>query len=212
MPIQNIIINNLAVKQASLVSIADNIEATREPTIDDYINFCMKVKPTQDCDALFLEDFTDYQELDAIDTSLVSISATFMKKTATCGVPMCAEKVLSVNGKLVFENIDMDGVYGVIVNITYSRVGFNPFTKTLMIGYTKDCCAKKFTELAKTIWCKMASVSCTIVKYSKIGRKISELKKNYIKLSNLMWVYDNSYDGCYEIDKVYCLYNKIKVK
>jgi len=212
MPIQNIIVTNLSTKLDDITAIVDNIEATREPTIDDYINFCMRVKPTQDCDALFLEDYTDYQELGVVDTSLVSINATFMKKTATCGVPLCSSQVLVVNGKLVFENIDMDGVYGVVVEIIYSPVGFDPFTKTLYLGYTVDCCYKKFTEVAKEIWCKMASVSCTIVKYSKVGRKISELKKNYTKLSNLMWVYDNSFDACDERDKVLCLYNKIKVR
>ena len=205
---------NLATELAEIVSIRANIALNAPTTFDTLINPCFQLKPTQDCEALILEDFTDYQELVPIDLDNLTINVSLIRKTDCCpeGIT-CNALTIQPNVKTSFEDLEMDGVYCAIVSLSYVRDELGTlvtYEKEIRPSYKKDCCEKEYKNISRDVWGKMSDIACCIANLAKIGRNTKELKKSYRKLSNLLYLYYNSVDACYEKDKVLCAYNKIK--
>jgi hypothetical protein len=209
MPIVQINTPNLIADLAQIDTFIGDVEAARALTFDDIINECFSLKPTQDCDTLQLFDDTDYNELEPVNLDNLTITVSLSREDSCGSTVICSGIQVLPNTTQTFDSLDKDGLYCSSVQLDYLRDG-TLYTKIIYPSYETDCCAELFHSLASTMKSKMASIGCTIVKYSKIGRKITKLKKSYLRISNLKWVYDNSLDACSERDKVYCLYNKIK--
>lgn len=196
------------------------IENNADTKLLDIIPFCFQLKPSNDCDTLRLYDFTDYSKVPDINYDNLTIEVSFgYKKECECEMIGCSQ-IMKPNGVITFEHLDKDGIYGVFVNISYIReepipgppgsVELVTYTDILQFSYEKDCCSNKYKELNNTIKSDMANKACSEIKLSKIGRSVKQLKKSYVKLSNLNWLYINSKDACNEVEKVNCLYKKIK--
>jgi len=217
MPIIPINTPNLAADIVQIAAFVVAIEATAPITVDTFFNPCWALKPSGDCEALILTDFTDYQAITPIDLNDVSISATF-GFLSDCGcevvVDDCGVKVLLPNSITTYDQLTKDGVFCSDLIITYidNTIPASPitYTKSVKVSYEVDCCEKKYRELSYNIWGKMSDISCCINSLSKVGRNIKTLKKSYLQLSNLLWLYYNSIDSCNERDKVFCIFNKIK--
>jgi hypothetical protein len=209
MPIININTPNLIADLAQIVASEIIIEDSRVLVFSDIINAVFALKPTQDCDTLQLFDFTDYQELENVNMDNLTINV-YLARHSSCGeiIEYCSTEI-QPNVTTTFENLKEDGLYCAIVQIDYIR-DLVPYTSIIHESYEKDCCTELFSKLASEMKIKMAKIGCSIVKFSKVGRNIVKLKDSYLKISNLMWVYNNSVDSCYEGDKVHCIYNKIK--
>ena len=214
MPVIQISTPNLAADIASIASITATILGNAPIAFDSFINPCFKLKPTQDCDAMILHDFTDYQELTTIDLNDVVITFSYGMST-DCGCAyICSGLPFTPESQYTLENLGEDACYGASIELQYTdnTDPMNPivYNKTIMVSYEKDCCGESFKELACTILNKMNCIANTICSFKKIGRKIFDLKESYLKLSNLYWLYCNSKEPCNDRDQVYCLFNKIK--
>lgn len=214
MPVAQINTPNLAAELVAIDGILTNIANNAPTTFDTIINDCFKLKPTQDCNALILEDFTDYQELEAIDLDNLTISAYIELCDECYDTQPCPAIFIQPNVKTTFDDLHYDGVYCVNIQMTYLRDEGGPdlveYTKNFKVSYRKDCCEKEYKNIARDIWGKMADIACCINSLRKIGRNTKDLNKSYLKLSNLLYLYYNSFDACYEKDQVLCMYNKIK--
>jgi hypothetical protein len=220
MPIIAINTPTLATDVAQIATFISTIEAGAPTTLDSFFAPCWALKPSGDCEALILTDFTDYTSL--VDGSPIPpedlvISSTFGPLSA-CGCEIvtnsCSTQTLLPGSITSYDSLTQDGVFCAEITITYTDSNDEGdaavYTKTLKVSYETDCCERKYRELSYNIWGKMSDISCTINKLSKIGRNIKGLKKSYLQLSNLLWLYYNSVDSCNERDKVFCIYNKIK--
>ena len=182
-----------------------------DPTFDYWVRGCFTLKPTLDCDTLIFEEFPDYRT----GVLFLDINVTLIQKT-DCGDVIASPTQNYTTGSppIHFTDIDADGVYCAEVEISFVAENFSAetvaYNETLHISYEKDCCKKLYDALSVKMLAKMSSDSCTMVKYSKVGRNVLQLKKSYTKISNLMWAYNNSSDACSERDKSFCLFNKIK--
>jgi hypothetical protein len=217
MPIQNINTPNLATELADIDTITGGISVPN--SLDTYIKPIIKLKPTQDCEALILKDFTDYQELYPVDISEVTITFSY-GLLSDCGCEIdyiCQSLTLEPTSSYVLDNLEKDGVYCVEIQMNFST--FNPDaippeineTKTFNVSFRKDCCEKEYKNISRNVWGKMSDLACSIATLSKIGRNVKEKKKSYLKLSNLLYLYYYlSKDACEEKEIVLCTYNKIK--
>jgi len=216
MPVIPINTPNLATDIAQIASFIATILAGAPVTLKSFINPCWTLKPTQDCDALILQDFTDYQELTPIDLNDVVLSSTFgpfSKCDCAIIVDDCSTQFVLPNSITSYDQLNQDGLFCAEILIQYTdNVPIVPvvYTETVKVSFEIDCCEKKYRELSYNIWGKMSDIACTITKLSKVGRNIKKLKKSYLELSNLLWLYYNSIDSCNERDKVFCIFNKIK--
>ena len=199
---------NLAADLISIdIAVAAIIAATPD-SFDTYICPAVSLKPTSSCDDYVLTDHTDYQLLGAVDVNDVTITVTFgLMDDCYCdfGCPESPE----TNFIISYPDLKRDGLYCATVEFTYV-LGEEIFTKTLKVAYNKDCCTKKFDDISFSVWGKMSQISCTMMSYSKIGKKVNKLRDSYLKLSNMLWLYYNHVDACNDWEKVSCMYNKIK--
>jgi len=217
MPVIPINTPNLATDIAQIDTFIATILGNAPTTLNSFINPCWGLKPTGDCGALILTDFTDYQELTTIDLNDVLISVNFgMLSACNCEVLTddCLSGVLLPNSITSYPELQYDGTYCAEVTIQYTdnTDPQNPivYTEVIKVTYDIDCCEKKYRELSYNIWGKMSDISCTINCLVKVGRNVKTLKKSYLQLSNLLWLYYHSKDSCEERDKVFCIFNKIK--
>ena len=205
-------IPNLLVDYNQIVAFRSSIISSIPYYFEHFVTDCFKLKPSQDCETLFLEDFSkwDGRKL-PYDVSIV-VSLT-KKNDCEC-IPICSGLTMEPNSKLVFENLIKDGTYAVNIVVTYTVdvpiQGMITFTKVICKSYVKDCCKREYKEVANNIWEKMSGIACTITNFSETGRTVKSLKKSYIALSNLLWVYYHAADSCLEVDKIKCLYTKIR--
>jgi len=213
MPVYQILTPNLVTNLTDIDTLSAAIVAATPTSFDTLINDCFKLKPTQDCETLFVEDFTDYQELGVVDINDVTIVVSLSKKN-DCGCKLiCGGLIVDPNSKITFENLIKDGTYSVEITITYVLDIFGvptTFTKTICESYVKDCCKREYKKVSFNICSRMATISCTIAQFSTIGRSIKSLKQSYMTLSNLLWVYYHAADSCLEVEKIKCIYNKIR--
>jgi len=209
MPIININTPNLIADLATIAGIIISVEAAAPITFDTLIDACFKLKPTQDCDAMILHDFTDYQKLGVVDLDDVTITIAYGYEGDCGNVEICSGIPFTPNSQYVLEQLQDDDCYYASVQIDYI-VGPITYTKTFEVSYVKDCCTDSFDTLANKIVNKMNDIADTICTFKKVGRKISVLKNSYLILSNLYWLYCHSKNACNEYEKVYCLYNKMK--
>jgi hypothetical protein len=217
MPINSINTPNLVTDVASIASITATQQGAATTVFSDVINLCFQLKPTQDCDAMILHDFTDYQELGTVDLNDLTITFSYGIQT-DCGVEeICAGLPFTPNSQYTINDLSKDGCYVVSVHIEYSGTGGTTddpivfdYTHDFDVHYEKDCCSASFKVVDDNIIAEMRTILGSICTLSKVGRKIKHLKDNYVKLSNLNWLYNNSKDPCSERDKVLCMFNKIK--
>lgn len=213
MPVILVNTPNLAADLVTIDGFITTIENNAPTVFSDIINACFKLKPTQDCDAMILHDFTDYQELEAVD--LDNLTITFDYGIVTdCGCEwICEGLPFTPNSKYTLDQLQEDGIYCVNIHMSYDRDEGGPivtYTSDFKVSYKKDCCEKSYEELGLNIWKNMVNISCCINNFAKIGRPIRDMKASYVKLSNLLWAYYNRFESCVERDKSFCLFNKIK--
>lgn len=212
MPVVVLNIPSIAIRLIEIIGFVGIIEGNAPITLETYINNCFTLKPSQDCDTLILEDHTDYKEiLSDIDLDDVEITVNFGSLSdCDCSiVNECPVQTILPNSITSFSDLESDGIYCAEITITYTLLDIT-YSRTIKSSFNKDCCDLSYKELSLNVWGRMSDIACTITKLSKIGRNITSLKKSYLKLSNLLWLYYNSVDSCNERDKVFCLFNKIK--
>ena len=218
MPVIPINTPNLAADIVQMAAFVSAIIAGAPNTLNTYFNPCWSLKPTGDCSALILTDETDYQAIGVVDLNDVLISSTF-GLLSDCGCEIisdgCPPNPLLPNSVTTYDQLAKDGTYCTEIEVSYTVIPvgeFEPvtFTETIKVAYESDCCEKKYRALSYNIWGKMSDISCDINCLMKVGRNIKNLKKSYLELSNLLWLYYHSIDSCYESDKVFCIFNKIK--
>jgi hypothetical protein len=159
---------------------------------------------------MILHDFTDYKAADLND---ITIIIAYGYQRACGNVEICSGIPFTPTSQYVLDNLVEDDCYYASIQIDYVlTVGdiTTTYSKTIEVGYEKDCCTDSFEMLATKMIDKMNYITNTICTFKKVGRKISELKNSYLLLSNLYWLYCHSKSACSEYEKVYCLYNKIK--
>jgi len=136
-------------------------------------------------------------------------------KEDCCGRRTCLGIRTDIPGTTtqIFSNLLGDGKYVLVVSFYDAALDV---IYTTEICADLDCCDKKRISLADSIACKMASISCTICKYSSVGRNIKTLKKNYLKLSNFLYVLNSCGCAgkipltCQEVELIKCKFKKIK--
>ncbi len=218
MPVKPINTPNLITELADI----DTIESSISPPIgfNTYINPIFKLKPTQDCEALILHDYTDYEELYSVSLDEVTIVISYgLLSDCGCEIDYICEGIsFTPNSQYVLNNLLKDGVYCVKIEIQY----YSPFnadrdpqiidvSTTINSSYKKDCCEKEYKNISRNVWGKMSDLACSISNLAKIGRNTKQKRKSYVKLSNLLYLYYYlSKDACEEKEKVLCAYNKIK--
>ena len=218
MPIIPINTPNLAADIVQMDVFANAIVLSAPITLNTYIKPYWALKPSGDCDALILTDFTNYQELGSVNLDDVVITSKF-GTLSECGCEIitdnCPDKSLLPNSITTYDQLNKDGVFCSEITIQYT-VGDgssdNPYiaySETIKVSYEVNCCEKKFQQLSFNVWGRMSDISCQINCLMKVGRSVKKLKKSYLELSGLLWVYYNSVDACNERDKVFCLFNKI---
>ena len=74
------------------------------------------------------------------------------------------------------------------------------------------CCDEARQCLVDELSCKIAGIGCEINKREKVGRDMTKLWHDSIKLLNIQWVIDNVYCclTCEEIEAARCIVSKIK--
>jgi hypothetical protein len=217
MPVIPINTPNLATDIAQIATFIATILGNAPTTLNSFFNPCWTLKPTGDCDALILTDVTDYQAITPINLDDVIISSNF-GLLGDCGCEIitdgCPPNPLLPNSITTYDQLVKDGVYCAELTIQYTdnTIPSAPviYTETISVAYESDCCTKKYRALSYNIWGKMSDISCQINCLQKVGRNVKSMKKSYLELSNLLWLYYNSIDSCYESDKVFCIFNKIK--
>jgi len=206
----NIFVGDSAQVEGSIDVVKGLLTSTYGDSFSTYFQGCFTLQPTLDCDTLVFEEFPDY-----VGVSNLIIDITLIYKT-DCGDVIISptQDYISGSGPIHFTDLDSDGVYCMQVHISFQagggKVAVIQYDEILTYAYDKDCCKRLYDALSETMLSKMSSDSCTMVKYSKVGRNVLKLKKSYTKISNLMWAYNNSSDACSERDKAFCLFNKIK--
>ena len=96
------------------------------------------------------------------------------------------------NTPFTFDELTGDGTYYLEVSV---------YDEDLDIDYSVEfkvcanCCEKKRCSLIDTLKGKMASLSCKINDYKRIGKKTRVYDEKYLKLSNMLYVLD--YSGCW---------------
>jgi len=214
MPIVQINTPNLVSDLATISTTVDSIESNQPLSFDTFIDSCFALKPTQDCSAIRLVDSTKYQQLANINLDDITINYSVTYGKGGCSEAIVCSGTMSPNEMITLEGVDKDGFYNAEIQVTYTTDPGTPtevvYTNIIDESYFKDCCTELFGTLVSTMKSKMATIGCTISKYSKIGRNVIKLKDSYLRISNLKWVYDNSFESCGEYEKVFCLYNKIK--
>ena len=214
MPILKINTPNLLSDLDTISTTIDSIEDNKPLNFNTFIDPCFAIKPTQDCNTIRLVDSTKYQGLSNINLDNITSNYSVTYGKSGCSESIVCSGAMLPNEMVTIEGVDKDGFYNAKIQITYT---INPKTLDEVVyisfiedSYFKDCCTELFSDLSSIMKSKMATIGCTILKYSKIGRNIIKLKDSYLRISNLKWVYDNSFESCNEYKSVFCLYNKIK--
>jgi len=208
---------DIALIESEITAIEDAAEeAEWNNTLIPHIKPRFIFKGSEDCSTFYLEDVTDYQEIRPTDTDDVSINVTFFYRTVCGDIVPCSSEPFGVNSKATFENIYGDGKYCVKIDVTllteeYRTVPIVPIYITESFEYclTQDCCQNKVIDLRKEIADCMASLSCKINEFKCLGRNYVKLTSRYLKMSNLLWVMDNTKSSCDDYGSFACLFKKI---
>lgn len=109
-----------------------------------------------------------------------------------------------------------DTTYVFVLSLTYTPSGGSEeATLTEELEICLDCCLDKRENLVSVLTRKMSSISCKIQDFKAIGKKVFDLEKSYLKLSNLYYLLnDTNCRGlidlsCEEINKIDCIIKKI---
>jgi hypothetical protein len=176
-------------------------------------------KGSEDCSTFYLEDVTSYtiwtgSKYIVYDENKTTLNVTYFYRTACGDIIDCSSEPMAVHGKLSFENTHGDGEYCVSIEVTYTEP---PGRDTPEIVYTttvekclvQNCCQNKVINLKKEIADCMASLSCKINEFKCLGRNYVKLTSRYLKMSNLLWVMDNTCTSCDDYQNLKCLFKKI---
>ena len=74
---------------------------------------------------------------------------------------------------------------------------------------TQKCCNNNIIKLRDNISCEMAKYPCKIASMKVIGKSTLKLEKDYLKLSNMLYVIDSTNQSCDVYDTINCLYKKL---
>jgi len=160
-------------------------------------------------------EYSSYYEESFLIPNQPYITTLELVKEDCCGRRTCLDIRNDIPGSTtqLFTNLLGDGKYVLIVSF-YDEIEEETYIVELCIQLS--CCDDKRTSLASEIACKMATISCKICKYSSVGRNITKLKKNYLKLSNFLYLLRScSCAGkipltCKEVESIKCKFKKIK--
>lgn len=203
---------NLATDVALIATTIANIEAAAPDNLRTFLNPRFMLKSSADCSTFYFDDLTDYDEVVSIDPADVAINVTFFYKDQ-CGeyICLCPSQPMANNGRLEFQNEMGDGEYCAVVDVVYADpiTPTNIYSEQIEYCVTQKCCNNNMITLRDKIECKMAGIGCKINDFKKIGRNTTKLDNNYLKLSNMLWMIDNSNRSCRLYEVLSCLFKKI---
>lgn len=215
MPINEIIIPNyntvLSLLEDEIKLITNNAPKT-VLDIDGYEGPCIIFKGSQDCGTIYLEDHTIYPTGRFGTEYLFEINISFVYRTKCGDTFSCApSEVLKNNGRTSFETEYGDGKYCALVTITVTKDDdpLEVYVNEYEYCVEMYCCQNNVNNLAINIADCMAEISCKIDSYKNIGRNFTKLTSRYLKMSNLLWVINNTVTNCNSYDSLACLFKKI---
>lgn len=163
----------------------------------------------------YIEFGSTYPSLQIPPTDANYITTIELFKEDCCGRRTCIELRADVPGTTtqIFGNLLGDGNYVVVVSF-YDAIADEIYTVELCEKLS--CCDKKRSDLACSVKTKMANIACTICSRKSIGRNTKRLEKDYLILSNFLWLLSScSCAGkipltCKEVEMIKCKFKKIK--
>lgn len=211
MSVNNILLPDLATDLTLIENTIIAIEAAAALQLSDFINPRFILKSSTDCSTFYLDDATDYSEVAVIDPADVAINVTFVYRDECGDLCICPSQPMANNGRLEFENTEGDGMYCTIIDVVYTDpiTPTNIYSSRLEKCLTQKCCNNNMISLRENIECTMASIGCKINGFKKIGRPTIKFDNNYIELSNMLWMIDNSNRSCRLYEVLSCLFKKI---
>ena len=215
MAIKEITIPNFTGSLDELVKEIGDIQSNIPPTVLDISGYraCFIFKGSQDCGTIYLEDHSTYpsgrgaRDPFEFETSVTYVYRTKCGDTFTCASP----ESLEINGRTSFQTKHGDGEYCALVTVTATNTvsPFQVLVNTYDYCVEMYCCQNNVNNLAINIADCMAEISCKIDSYKNIGRNFTKLTSRYLKMSNLLWVINNTVTNCNGYDSLACLFKKI---
>lgn len=215
MAIKKITIPNFDEIVALARNTKNNIQKNAPKTvldIDDYDGPCVIFKGSQDCGTIYLEDHTIYPEGRVGPEYLFEMNISFIYRTKCGDTFSCApSEILENNGRTSFETEHGDGKYCALVTMTVTSIAdpLEVYVNEYEYCVEMYCCQNNVNNLAINIADCMAEISCKINSYKNIGRNFTKLTSRYLKMSNLLWVINNTVTNCNSYDSLACLFKKI---
>ena len=216
MAIKEIIIPNFSETLDLLANKKQDIKANAPSTVLDingYDGPCLIFKGSQDCGTIYLENHTIYPPDGRFGPEyLFEMNVSFVYRT-TCGDTFsCApSEILENHGRTSFQTEYGDGKYCALVTMTVTDLQepFEVYVNEYEYCVEMYCCQNNVNNLAINIADCMAEISCKIDSYKNIGRNFTKLTSRYLKMSNLLWVINNTVTNCDSYDSLACLFKKI---
>lgn len=215
MAVINISLPDLGTDLALIASSITTIEGNVPDNLLTFIKPRFIFKGSEDCSTFYLDDVTDYQEVSVVDVANIVLNTTYIYRTSCGDIIPCSSETMTPNGRLEFENSYGDGEYCVSIEMIYTIPNIDPmlppdiYTEINEECLTQNCCQNKLIDLRKEIACCMAAASCKINEFKCIGRSYVKLTSRYLKMSNLLWVIDNTKSSCEDYNSLACLFKKI---
>jgi hypothetical protein len=216
MAVENISLPNLGTELALIESTISNIVSNIPADLYTYVTPCFIFKGSEDCSTFYLDDKTVYETDQGDETVEFFLNVTYVYRTICGDVIPCPSEPMTLNGRLEFENTYGDGKYCVQIEVTASatnkRAPLDPptiYTKVIEECLTQDCCRNDINDLRREVAQCMADFACNINTLKVIGRSVLKLEKRYLKMSNILWVIDNTNDSCESYHDLKCLFKKI---
>jgi hypothetical protein len=174
------------------------------------------IRVDNSCSLVTLEDLTDWTPITGAPPATITLTAAFVYRTEfgddiQGSDPDCpVSQVFTPNDTLDFIPTLEDGRYCVIVTAVYDDGLGTILTETYEECIDLTCCLSKVPDIKCEIANKIATTSCLLNKYKKIGRPSGNLYQNMHVLENLYWSICNVDLTCDELDLIQCAVSKIK--
>ena len=164
------------------------------------------------CSALRFQSTYPGTQIPPSDEDYITTLELFIEDC--CGRRECLSVLndIPVNTEQVYDQLSEDNKY--VLVITFTANDGTIYETELCVEAT--CCDDKRNDLVCQIKKKMAEISCKINDNKVIGRSTTKLEKNYLKLSNYLYLLNScSCIGkikltCTQIETIRCGFKKIK--
>lgn len=184
-------------------------------TLRSFIHPRFKFAVSNDCNTIYLDDATIYDEIAAVDPADVEISVELLYRNKFILETVCENaRVMTVNGRETFNVTDGDGEYCARITMTYNQPdGLNPpivWTETFDDCLMINCCQNKVSSLKSEIECRIADIGCKIEDYACIGRNTKHLYNALHRLQNILWCMCKFHVNCDLYELYACDVNRLK--